>query len=106
MTQEEIDALPETLTIPLAKPIVLGDGAITFSELVLNEPTAEQSKQIFLNKPEDQPIFMVSLCSGAPVEVVGRVPTRVLNKAVKYLMGFIEMADEPVKPGPGTGSSS
>ncbi|WP_374572521.1 phage tail assembly protein [Phenylobacterium sp.] len=88
LTQAQLDALPDTLDVPLRKPLEQPDGSL-LERLSLREPTAGEI-EAFAAKASG--IFAVSLISGVPEQVVRQLPAREFKKAEAYLLGFMEDA--------------
>lgn len=89
--------IPDELTIPLRKPITLGQGndAETFTEMALREPVVEEV--LAFNKESakdagDALRKMIAKVSTLPIAVINRVGARDFTKAANYLTSF--MAEE------------
>ena len=87
LTWEQLDALPAEKTIALPKPIESPGGELV-TELRLREPTALELEGMVGAKS----ITIISLNSGIPESVVGKIPARALHRAEDYLLPFIEGA--------------
>ncbi len=92
----DVAAPPVTLTIPLVPPIVWQGG--THDSITLKEPTAGQ-KQTATEQLRNSTnaatialyeIYLVSLVSGKPVDVVRLLPVSVLNRAMAYVDFFLQ----------------
>ncbi len=91
MTQEEIDALPDTLVIPLRKPLTDPAGG-EVSEIKLREPTAGEIEQMASVPTAGSGVFSVHLIAGLPQATVRQIPAREFNKAQNYILGFMQDA--------------
>ncbi len=90
LTQAQIDALPDTLTLTLREPISIGDKSYT--ELIFNEPTSGQLESIA--KLDDMPATIQLLASSAGVlpEVIKRMKSRQFKQAADFLLSFTQDA--------------
>ncbi len=78
---------PDTLTLPLRKPLKLGDH--TWRALELHEPTAAQWQQWDGLKGVEADIKAVSIVSGVPDVAIKQLGTRDLIKASAFIAGFL-----------------
>lgn len=76
---------PEKILI-LDQPIKLGD--IAYGELKLREPTAGEMDDLAAKNGISWSIALVRGVSGLPEQVIRRLPIRVLNEAMEYLLPF------------------
>lgn len=89
---------PEEKTIKLRKPVTLGsgDGAITYTELALREPTAgELEKAQRADTSVGVVINMISAIASIPRLAAERLSQRDFAEANAYLTGFTEAGTEP-----------
>ena len=89
-TQEEIDALPDTLSLPLKTPIVIGDAS--YAELTFHEPTAAQLKEADKLSGIDATVYLGALSAGVPPMVIDKLPARALKKVDAFLGSFTQDA--------------
>ncbi len=93
MTTEQ--DFPEQLTITLRKPVIFGTNEYT--ELILSEPSAgavrDAQKALASEGAMACNILLVALVTGIPKPAVEKIGWRDLDKAAKYLAGF--MSDGP-----------
>lgn len=92
MTQEEIDALPDTLTFPLRKPIELGEE--TYSEITLHEPTQDDLAGTASLDDHGATKYLIAKTSGFPQVVVSKMTVRDLKKAAAFLQSFMQDAQQ------------
>lgn len=87
-TQEQIDALEDTLTIVLIKPI---DDVF---EIMLTEPTAGEMEALGLNakKHGELKAMQTFIAGNAKVDptIVPKLRARDFQKAQRFLAGFLE----------------
>lgn len=92
----------EQLTLTLRKPITLGegDGALTYTELTLREPLAEELERAYNNVSSNMTasINLISIIAGVPRAVAAKLPQREFRRANEFLGNFSE-------DGPLTGES-
>ena len=81
------DDLPEELTLPLRKPVQLGDAV--FTELRLREPTAEEWARWDQKQGVEADIMSIAAVSGLPEAAVRKIGTRDLIAASRYLARFL-----------------
>ncbi|HZR87895.1 MAG TPA: phage tail assembly protein [Bradyrhizobium sp.] len=91
MTQDEIDALPDTLNIPLKAPIIDNRGE-QVSVLCLREPTGAEMKQISARSGLDSDYFAIALMAGVPQSEAEKLSVRILTRAAGFLEGFTRRA--------------
>ena len=80
--------LPETLTIPLKKPVQLGD--LTYHELKLREPTAGEMCEVQGKTGWEFNVAIIAAVSGVPDVAVRKIGVDDARKATKYLDGFFD----------------
>lgn len=78
--------IPEELIITLRKPVVLGE---TYTELKLREPTAAEWAQFDKLTGVEADIKSVSVVSGVPDRAIGKIGSRDLLLASRYLARFL-----------------
>jgi hypothetical protein len=88
VTREEIDALPDTLTITLKKPITLG--ATTYEELTFSEPTAGQLEQISKLDTVKATIELLAHCAGVTSGVIRGLTSRQFKQADDFISTFMQ----------------
>jgi hypothetical protein len=85
---DEIIETSAELTIMLRKPVELGP--VTYSELQLREPTADEWVQCAkVTNGAESDRKLVSLVSGMPEAAVGKVGMRDFLQATRYLERFL-----------------
>lgn len=87
VVQEEED-LPETLTISLRKPVE--HGGITYTELHLREPTADEWTRWDNLSGVEADIMAISTIAGMPQLAVRKVGARDLLKGSRYIARFLD----------------
>jgi hypothetical protein len=84
--------IPDSLTVPLRKPVDLA-GATTYV-LELREPTVDELQRFTQEMNRADPIsalkLLISSVSGVDVATIGRIGARDFKKAEKYLNNFFE----------------
>lgn len=97
MTQEEIDALPPTLVIPLKEAIVNNKGE-QVNELVLCEPTGRQLRELEATRKTgmDSNFYFIGMVAGVPQTEVEKLPARLLTRALDYLDRFTQAAQAAI----------
>lgn len=78
---------PDELVLTLRKPVTLGD--LSCTQLSLREPTAGEMMQWDKLAGTEADIVAVSIVSGTPRPLVEKIGARDLNKAARYLGGFL-----------------
>jgi hypothetical protein len=82
---------PETLTITLRKPVVIGDQV--YDHLDLREPTSGEFRKmskLAASDPAGSLIELISAVSGIAVPIIEKIGVRDMNDAGNYLMFFIQ----------------
>ena len=95
-----MNVTPNEMVVELSRPVTLGSGddATEFSEIRLQEPTVDHLCQ-FVRKTKtetsvDAMKFLISIVSGVPLPVLGKVGVRDFYKAQSYLIAFISPPGE------------
>lgn len=81
------DAPPPELVLTLDKPVTLGE--LSFSSVILREPTAGEWMLWDKLSGIEADIMAVSVVSGIPEPVVRKLPASKLLQASRYLAGFL-----------------
>ena len=82
------DEPPVELVITLRKPLDLG--SITYTQLVLREPTAAEWQQWNKLEGVEGDIAAVSIVSGVPRPAIEKIGTRDLMAAARYIARFLD----------------
>lgn len=85
--EKVLDALPETLTIPLREPLKLGEQS--YAVLELREPTAAEMMQWDKLSGVEADARAISLVSGWPEPVVKQLRARDFIRASKFVASFL-----------------
>jgi len=97
---DSIDEIPEALTMPLRKPVKIGDQI--YEALNLREPTAGECSKM-ARKAETDPtgalIDLISMVSGIAPPIIEKIGVRDMREAGQYLAVF-------TNPGQATGTES
>jgi hypothetical protein len=97
VTQEEIDALPDEMTIALKKPVEVAGQ--TYTTLTFREPTAGQLKEASATQTDMQGTFLLlALSAGVVPAVIDRLTARELKKAGAFVQSFTEDAQQTGAP--------
>jgi hypothetical protein len=100
MSREKKAELPDSKTIILRQPVVVGDQS--YDSLDLREPTAgdfEKMTKLSASNPAGALLQLIADVSGVALPIIKKIGVRDMNEAGEYLMGFIQS-------GPQTTSSS
>jgi len=91
-SEEEVEAYLESvdyqLTVPLRKPVSLGD--LTYTELKLREPTASEWKQWDKLTGIAADTKAISVVAGVPEQVIDQIGSRALMKASRFILLFLD----------------
>lgn len=104
------DDLPDQLVVTLAKPILMGNGTdvTTFENITLRSPTVDELSQFVRKSQKENEVdamkFLVSIVSGAPLAVVGKMGVRNFYEAQDYLLKMITPPEEDGAQGNVAGS--
>lgn len=79
--------IPEELTVTLRKPVELG--SITYTELKLREPTADEWEQFDKLTGVSADIKALAIVSGVPEPAVRKIGARDLRKGSKFVASFL-----------------
>ena len=83
--------MPETLTITLRKPVVIGDQV--YDRLELREPTGGEFRKMTKQASSDPAgalIELIAAVSGIAPPIIEKIGVRDVNAAGEYLMFFIQ----------------
>ena len=80
-------AIQEELVVTLRKPVMLGD--ISYTQLVLREPTADEWAQFDKVLGIEGDIVAVALVSGIPAHAVRKIGARDFKKAARFIASFL-----------------
>lgn len=89
--------MSDELTLELVRPVTLGkgDASVTYTELVLHEPTAgELEKASREDTPVGTTITLISLISKVPRPAIERLCQRDLKAANDFLASFSALGAE------------
>ena len=95
-----MNAMTTETTIELSRTITLGDGtdSTQYTEIRLTEPTVDQLSQFVRKTKTETPVdamkFLISIVSGVPLPVLGKVGVRDFYRAQSWLIGFIAPPEE------------
>ena len=90
MTRDEIDALPDTLTLSLRKPVTVGE--VKYDELTFREPTAGQLENVADLDDIKATIQLLALSAGVLPRVISALPARDFKRAAGFLDSFLQSA--------------
>jgi len=99
-TKKPKKVFPFEMAIELRKPVTLGKGAeaVVYSELPMREPTLDEISQFVKKNKTESEIesikFMISIVSGVPLPVVGKIGASEFHKAQEYLLYFMTPPDD------------
>jgi hypothetical protein len=89
-TQEEIDALPDELAVPLRKPIKVGEQE--YLSLTFHEPTAGQLKEAGRHDAGVGTVVLLAAMAGVIPLVIDKLPAREFKRAAAFAESFMQDA--------------
>jgi len=90
LTQEQLDALPENLALPLHKPIVFGPQ--TYTSLTFREPVSGQIEAVELMSDFTSTIELLARSAGVLPDVIRKMAARDFNRASVFVGSFTQDA--------------